>query len=383
MEHPEVSIVMPCLNEAETVGVCIRKAKKKLKDLDVKGEVIVADNGSNDGSAEFARQTGARVINVKEKGYGAAVKGGIREATGIYIIMGDADDSYNFSEIAPFINKLKEGNDLIMGNRLKGGIKKHAMPFLHRYIGNPVLSFIGRIFFKVPVSDFHCGMRAFTRDAFGKMELKSDGMEFASEMVVKAALKKLKIAEIPVTLYPDGRSKKPHLNTWRDGWRHLRFLLMYAPHWLFLFPGLFMIMGSVILLPLLLFHPLHLGNINLGVHTILYLAVFLQTGIQFLFFYIIVKSYAFYHNFLPLKKFETRIIEMFSLEKGLVVGVPVFLAGIILSVLNLLYWKQEDFGDLDPVLFMRQVIPAVTFLFTGIQIIVSSFIVGIIKHKNI
>ena len=232
-EKTELTILMPCLNEEETIGLCIRKALSFLEQHQIKGEVLIADNGSTDQSRDIARRLGARVVNVEEKGYGSALLGGIRAAKGQYIIMGDSDDSYDFLNLMPFVSKLREGYDLVMGNRFKGGIEKGAMPFLHRYLGNPVLTFIGRLFFRIGISDFHCGLRGFRRESILAIGLNTPGMEFASEMVVKSALSGLKIAEVPTTLSPDGRSRPPHLNTWRDGWRHLRFLLIYSPRWMF------------------------------------------------------------------------------------------------------------------------------------------------------
>src|SRR5271163_369194 len=233
----ELSIVMPCLNERETVGICVRKAMAALQDAGISGEVIVADNGSTDGSVELAQAEGARVVNIQEKGYGSALKGGILASRGEYVLMADSDDSYDFSHAPRFLERLRSGSDLVMGNRFLGGISDQAMPFLHRYLGNPVLSGIGRLFFGSPCGDFHCGMRGFRRDSFLRMDIRSTGMEFASEMVVKATLLRMKVSEVPTTLNPDGRNRPPHLRTWRDGWRHLRFLLMYSPRWLFLYPG--------------------------------------------------------------------------------------------------------------------------------------------------
>lgn len=239
MQTIELSIVMPCLNEEETLAVCIDKAKQFLLESKIVGEIIIADNGSTDNSLEIARQKNARIIHVEAKGYGNALKSGIAAALGKYVIMGDSDDSYDFYALAPFVEKLREGYDLVMGNRFKGGIMKGAMPFKNRYLGNPVLSFVGRLFFSIKIGDFHCGLRGFSKEAVQKMDLRTTGMEFASEMVVKASLHKMKITEVPTILHPDGRSRPPHLKPWRDGWRHLRFLLLYSPAWLFLYPGVF------------------------------------------------------------------------------------------------------------------------------------------------
>ena len=288
---PELSVVMPCLNEAETLAICIQKAQRFFKENGVEGEVVIADNGSDDGSQQIAVDNGARVIPVAEKGYGNALKGGIAAAEGTYVIMGDADDSYDFLNLTPYLEKLREGYDLVMGNRFKGGIKKGAMPFLHRYLGNPVLSFIGRLFFKSKIGDFHCGLRGFSKEAFYEMELKTSGMEFASEMIVKASLADMKIAEVPTVLSPDGRTRPPHLNTWRDGWRHLRFLLLYSPKWLFLIPSvLLMLFGAGVSLRLL-FGSIQIGATRFDVHTLLFSSALFLIGFQLLLFYGLTKIY--------------------------------------------------------------------------------------------
>src|SRR5882762_10355162 len=269
----ELSIVIPCLNEAETLATCIKKAQQSLREHNVEAEIIVADNGSTDGSQEIARALGASVVDISAKGYGNALMGGIATAHGKYIIMGDADDSYDFSALGPFIEQLRAGFDLVMGNRFIGGIKPGAMPPLHRYLGNPLLTFIGRLFFRSPIRDFHCGLRGFSKEAFLKLDLQTTGMEFASEMVVKATLQHLRLTEVATTLSPDGRSRPPHLRSWRDGWRHLRFLLLYSPRWLFLYPGLAALvvglLGTLWLLP----EARTVGGITLDVHTLLYAAL--------------------------------------------------------------------------------------------------------------
>jgi glycosyltransferase involved in cell wall biosynthesis len=270
----ELSVVMPCLNEAETLETCIRKAQRALEQQNLAGEVVVADNGSTDGSIAIAERLGARVVRVQARGYGNALMGGIAAASGKYVIMGDADDSYDFSHIPRFLDKLREGADLVMGNRFRGGIEKDAMPLLHQYFGNPLLTRIGRLFFHSPVGDFYCGIRGFRKDAYEKMGLRTTGMEFATEMVVKATLLNLRIAEVPTTLVPDGRTRRPHIRTWRDGWRTLRFFLLYSPRWLFLYPGaVLMFVGSVLglwLLPA----PRRIGEVTFDVHTLVYAAAF-------------------------------------------------------------------------------------------------------------
>ena len=299
---PELSVVMPCLNEAETLEICIRKAQGFFEKEGIHGEVVIADNGSTDGSQEIASKLNARVIAVKEKGYGNALKGGINAAHGDYVMMGDADDSYDFSNMMLYVDKLREGYDLVMGNRFKGGIKKGAMPFLHKYLGNPVLSFIGRLFFNIKIGDFHCGLRGFSKVAYEKMELRTTGMEFASEMVVKASLKKLKIAEVPTILSPDGRSRPPHLNTWSDGWRHLRFLLLYSPKWLFLIPGMLLFFLGLILSSALIVKPFTIGTVTFDVHTLLFTALGMLVGFQFIIFYGLTKVYTIENGLLPKSK---------------------------------------------------------------------------------
>src|ERR1700677_2527569 len=288
----ELSVVMPCLNERETVGVCVRKAIATLRETGIEGEVIVADNGSTDGSIEIARAEGARVVSIDEKGYGNALRGGILASRGEYVLMADSDDSYNFAHIPRFVEQLRAGSDLAMGNRFRGGIADQAMPFLHRYLGNPALTGIGKLFFGSPCGDFHCGMRGFRKHSFRRMDVRSTGMEFASEMVVKASLMRMKVSEVPTTLNPDGRNRPPHLRTWRDGWRHLRFLLMYSPRWLFLYPGILLILlglaGCVWLLP----GPEFFHGIEFDVHTLLYAFIFVLLGFQLVAFAVFTKIFA-------------------------------------------------------------------------------------------
>jgi glycosyltransferase involved in cell wall biosynthesis len=295
----ELSIVMPCLNEAETLEICIRKAQRSLEELGIEGEIIIADNGSTDGSQEIARMLGARVVQVESKGYGNAVMGGVNAAGGRYVIMGDADDSYDFANLGPFVEKLRQDNDLVMGNRFKGGIKAGAMPALHRYLGNPVLTAIGRLFFQSPCGDFHCGLRAFRVDSIKRLDLKTTGMEFASEMVVKATINKMRIAEVPTTLSPDGRSRPPHLRSWRDGWRHLRFLLLYSPRWLFLFPGAILMLTGLLVGAWLLPGPRAIGKITFDVHTLLYAALAVIIGFQAVSFAVCTKVFAISVGLMP------------------------------------------------------------------------------------
>ncbi len=378
----ELSVVMPCLNEAETLGVCISKAKRFLEDNTVKGEVIIADNGSTDGSLDIATQNHVKLINVKKKGYGNALRAGIEAANGKYIIMGDADDSYDFSKLMPILVELRNGNDLVMGNRFKGGIEKNAMPFLHKYLGNPVLSFLGKLFFKIKIGDFHCGLRGFSKNAYKTMNLKTTGMEFASEMVVKAKLNQLAITEVPIKLYKDGRSRKPHLKTWSDGWRHLRFLLLYAPNWLFFYPGLFMTFLGLIGSVLLVINPLNFGGVTLDIHTLLYAVTLLLVGIQFIIFYGLTKIYAVENELLPKSKRYNNVFDYINLEKGLILGALMILVGFYLSLEGIASWRTAGFGELNTRSTMRLIIPAITLLQLGVQAVLFSFFFSILGLKK-
>lgn len=373
---------MPCLNEAETVAICIKKAQNFLSLNDIKGEIIIADNGSTDGSQSISKSLGAKVINIQEIGYGNALKGGIENADAKYIIMADADNSYDFEDLMPFLLKLREGNDLVMGNRFKGEIKKGAMPFLHKYLGNPVLSFLGRIFFKIPIGDFHCGLRGFSKKAYYQMELKTSGMEFASEMIVKSKLNQLSITEVPIILYPDGRTRKPHLNTWSDGWRHLRFLLLYSPNWLFLIPGVFFIILGLIATILLLFKPINIKDIIFDIHTLMYTSCLLLVGVQFLIFYTLTKIFAIENGLLPKSKRYSKIFKYLNLEKGLILGILFLIIGFVLSFKGLNIWKATNYGALQPTNTFRFIIPAVFTILLGIQIILFSFFLSILGLKK-
>jgi len=378
----ELSILMPCLNEAETLEICIEKAQKSLRELDIAGEVIIADNGSTDGSQDIAARMGARVVPVAAKGYGSALMGGIIAARGVYIIMGDADDSYNFSNLGAFVNKLREGFDLVMGNRFQGGIKPGAMPPLHKYLGIPVLTWVGQLFFASPVGDFHCGLRGFRRDSILKLDLQTTGMEFASEMVVKASLYKLRIAEVPTVLSPDGRSRPPHLRTWRDGWRHLRFLLLYSPRWLFLYPGAALMIWGLIIVVWLLPDSRKVGSINFDVHTLLYGAIAIIIGFQAVTFAFFTKLFAISEKFLPEDPKLNKIFRYVTLETGLIVGVTLILIGIVGSFLSLTIWSETAFGSLDPSKTLRLVIPSLTCLTVGLQMVLSSFFLSVLGLKR-
>ncbi|HEX5884054.1 MAG TPA: glycosyltransferase family 2 protein [Pyrinomonadaceae bacterium] len=378
----ELSVLMPCLNEAETLATCIRKAQKAIDDLGVVGEVIIADNGSTDGSPEIAASLGARVIHVAEKGYGSALLGGIKAARGKYIIMGDADDSYDFTKLDPFLEKLRAGYDLVMGNRFKGGIAPQAMPPLHRYLGNPVLTGIGRLFFKSPCGDFHCGLRGFSKAAIQRLDLRTTGMEFASETVVKASLHGLRITEVPTTLSIDGRSRPPHLRSWRDGWRHLRFLLLYSPRWLFLYPGLFLMLLGALVSGWLLVGPRVVEGVTLDVHTLLYAAVAIIIGYQTVIFAIFTKVFAITEGLLPEDPRLTTLFRHIKLEIGIIAGSLLFVGGIALSVYALSFWSATSFGPLDPSRTLRLVIPAATLITLGLQTMLSSFFLSILGLKR-
>jgi glycosyltransferase involved in cell wall biosynthesis len=378
----ELSVVMPCLNEAETVEICIAKALKSFDDLGISGEVIIADNGSTDGSQRIAARAGARVVEVEDKGYGSALMGGIRAAKGKYIIMGDADDSYDFSNLGPFIEKLRSGYDLVMGNRFSGGIGEGAMPPLHRYVGNPVLTGIGRMFFSSPCGDFHCGLRGFSRAAVKTMDLRTTGMEFASEMVVKATLHNLRITEVPTRLSRDGRTRAPHLRSWRDGWRHLRFLLLYSPRWLFLYPGLFLMLAGTLASGWLLMGPRIIEGVVLDVHTLLYASIAIVIGFQTVVFAVFTKVFAISENLLPEDSRLTRLFKYITLETGLVVAGLLLFMGIGMSVYAFRIWSGRSFGSLNPSETLRTVVPAVTLICLGFQVLFSSFFLSVLGLKR-
>jgi glycosyltransferase involved in cell wall biosynthesis len=378
MNSPELTVLMPCLNEAETVATCVTKAIGWLERNGVAGEVVVADNGSTDGSQTLAAAAGARVIDVPVKGYGAALRAGIAAARGRFVIMGDADDSYDFTALDPFVAELRDGADLVIGNRFRGGIETGAMPFLHRYLGNPVLSFVGRLFFRVPVTDFHCGLRGFRRDRILDLDLRSTGMEFASEMVVRAGLNDFDIREVPTVLRPDGRSRRPHLRTWSDGWRHLRFLLLYSPRWLFLVPGLVMLAVGLVVTAALVVGPAELGGVTLDLSALVYAAALTVIGTQAITFALFTKIYAVSKGFLPPDDRLDRLGARFRLERGLFLGFLVFVAGMIAAVLSFWRWREQGWGDLDPGEQLRIVVPASLGLILGSWAVFASFFLSIL-----
>jgi glycosyltransferase involved in cell wall biosynthesis len=373
---------MPCLNEAETLASCIRKAQGALGAAHVAGEIIVADNGSTDGSIEIAERLGARVVRVTAKGYGNALMGGIAAASGTFIIMGDADDSYDFGEIPLFLAKLRAGADLVMGNRFRGGIKPGAMPVLHQYFGNPILSGLGRLFFGSSLGDFHCGLRGFSKAAYARLDLQAAGMEFASEMIVKATLLKLRVVEVPTTLSPDGRTRPPHLRPWRDGWRHLRFLLLYSPRWLFLYPGLaLMILGGVLDLWLLP-GPKRVGGIVFDVHTMVYASAFVLLGFQAVAFAVFTKIFAIAGGLFPPDPTLERLFRYVTLEVGLAVGASLMVGGLATSVYAVSFWGARHFGALDYSHTMRIVIPGTLLLILGVQTVFTSFFLSVLGMRR-
>jgi Glycosyl transferase family 2 len=378
----EVSVVMPCLNEARTVGKCIDKALGSLARLGVRGEVVVADNGSTDGSPEIARSHGARVVQVDQKGYGSALIGGIGAAFGRYIIMGDADDSYDFSRLDPFIERLRAGDDLVMGNRFKGGIRPGAMPWLHRYVGNPVLTGILNLFFKTPIGDAHCGLRGFRKDAYARWGLATTGMEFASEMVIKATLQKQKITEVPTTLDPDGRDRPPHLRSFRDGWRHLRFMLLMCPRWLFLIPAAFLLSGGVMLMAWLTAGPQQIGGVVFDIHSLLLGCLCLVLGYQTLWMWASARQYALALGITSTSKDLLFLVKHLSLERGLVLGALIFLAGLILNGFLCLWWWDKQLGPLEIQVTMRYALWGSTLMIFGMQTIFGSFFLCMLKMQK-
>jgi glycosyltransferase involved in cell wall biosynthesis len=372
-----VTIVMPCLNEAETLAICVRKALDAIREANCPGEVIVADNGSNDGSQQIAVEEGACVVHVPTRGYGAALLAGITAARGQYVLMADADDSYNFSDLPRFLAALEAGADLAIGDRFYN-IEPGAMPVLHRYLGNPVLSLMGRVLFGIPVRDFHCGIRAFRRSSILSLDLRTTGMEFASEMVVRAALAQLNIQEVPTSLRPDGRSRPPHLRTWRDGWRHLRFLLIYSPRWLFFYPGLLASMIGLGLSSWLLPGPRSVGGIHLDVDTLVYALGLLLIGIHSMAFAVCGKIYAMSTGLLPSDAKFQRSFKYFNLERGLIVGALLLAVGFGTAFLSVSLWFKASLGSLNPSQMLRITLPSVMAIILGFEIAMMSFFLSLL-----
>ena len=377
-DTPEVSVVMPCLNEEKSMSGCIEQILRTFEEHDIRGEVIVADNGSTDQSSKIARGLGARVVLVKERGYGSALMGGIGAARGKDVIMGDADGSYDFTQIPIFLEKLRSGYEVVVGNRFSGGIEPGAMPPLHRYFGNPVLTGIGRLFFKTPVHDFHCGLRGFTRAAYERMGMRTTGMEFASEMVVKASLFNLRTCEVPTTLSRDRRPGKPHLRSWHDGWRHLRFLLLFSPRWLFLYPGLALLLVGLASALWLLPSPRKVGHVSLDIHTLLYAVAAILTGFQAVIFAVFTKIFGITEGLLPEDPRLSRAFRIFNLEKGLLSGAALLIAGIGIACYSLLIWNRTGFGPMNPAVLVRLVAAAMVTIILGVQTIFSSFFLSIL-----
>jgi hypothetical protein len=378
-ETIELSIVMPCLNEAETLAICIRKARSFLNESGIRGEIVVADNGSTDGSDKISDAEGARTVPVKTRGYGAALLGGIAAARGRYVIMGDADDSYDFSNLAAFLEKLRAGADLVMGNRFRGGIEPGAMPFLHRTLGNPMLSLLGRLFFRVDVGDFHCGLRGFNRQRMLALDLHTTGMEFASEMIVRSALAGYTITEVPTTLRPDGRSRPPHLRTWRDGWRHLRFLLMYSPRWLFFYPGLALVCCGLVGTALLLPGPFQIGLVAIDIHTFIVACMAILLGMQSIVFAFIARRFGMRTGFIPSATRFAPMLEALTMERLLIAGLAFVLLGVAGVIWCTAIWVSTGFGPLEYAALLRVLMLSLTAIAAGIQLGFAGFLAGIME----
>lgn len=377
----ELTILMPCLNEAETLEACIIKAKSFIERSGIDAEILISDNGSTDGSQALAQGLGARVIDAPERGYGAALIAGIKEAEGRFVIMGDSDDSYDFSKLELFVQKLRAGDDLVMGNRMTGGIEKNAMPPLHRYLGNPVLSAIGRILYRTPVGDFHCGLRGFNREAILRLRLNSNGMDFASEMVIKASLFGLKISEVPTTLSPDGRSRPPHLRSWRDGWLHLKLLLTLAPSWLFLYPGLAIAGLGAVGFTRLLFGPLNISGVSFDAASLIFFSAMVVLGGQMLWFYLLAKLFAVRTNVLPSTPGFERVRRYVSVDNSCRIGALFLLISALAFFVVFAYWARQSFGDLNPSTVVRGATLSVTLAAVGVQFITSGFLWGMLEQK--
>ena len=375
----ELTVVMPCLNEALTLAGCIDEATEAMRAAGIAGEVVIADNGSTDGSQAIATSAGARVVPVAEKGYGHALRGGIAAARGRFIVMGDADGSYDFSHLPRFVAELRAGNDLVMGNRFRGGVQPGAMPWKNRYLGNPALSFIGRLFFPTNIGDFHCGLRGFSAAAYQRMNLRTTGMEFASELVIKSVVLGLRVTEVPTVLRPDGRNRPPHLRPWRDGWRHLRFMLLFSPRWLFLYPGLLLIAGGLIATFALLPGPVAIGRIHFDVHTLLFATLAVLIGFQAVTFAALSKFFAIRVGLRPPEEKFDRWIRQTTLESGLTSGALLFVTGLLLWGSAVWVWGEHGFGPLQPAQTLRWVIPGALCLTLGCQLVLTSFFLGVLR----
>jgi glycosyltransferase involved in cell wall biosynthesis len=380
---PELSVVMPCLNEARTLGTCVRKALDSFERLGIDGEVVVADNGSTDGSQAIAEGLGARVVPVQQRGYGAALTGGIAAARGRWVIMGDADDSYDFSALEPFVERLREGYDFVAGNRFKGGIQPGAMPWLHKWLGNPVLSFVSRRLYGTPCGDINCGLRAFDREKIVALDIRSPGMEFAIEMIVKATMAGYRVTEVPTTLSPDAEGREPHLNTWRDGWRSIRLLLLYSPKWLFLYPGVFFLVVGIVGMAWLLPGNRTVGGVGFDVSTLLYFALAVVVGMQAVYFFLTARWFGITEGLLPDDPRIRGLMEhRGTLEIGLVVGLLLVAAGVGLSFYAIATWNEADFGPVDYQQILRIVIPGATLIACGVQTALSALFLSVLGLRR-
>jgi glycosyltransferase involved in cell wall biosynthesis len=380
---PELTVVMPCLNEARTIGICIRKAQASFERLGIAGEVVVADNGSTDGSQEIAEELGARVVPVARRGYGSALTGGIAAACGRWVIMGDADDSYDFADLEPFVRRLREGYDVVAGNRFKGGIHAGAMPWLHRKLGNPVLSFVGRRLYGTACGDIYCGLRGFDREKVAALDVQSSGMEFAIEMIVKATMAGLRVTEVPTTLSPDAEGREPHLNTWRDGWRSIRLLLLYSPKWLFLYPGLFFLLVGLAGMAWLLPGNRPIGGVGFDVSTLLYFSLAVVVGLQAVYFFVTARWFGITEGLLPDDPRIRRLLERRgALEVGLIAGVSLVASGLGLSFYALATWNEAGFGRLNYPNTLRIVIPGATLIACGMQTALSALFLSVLRLRR-
>jgi glycosyl transferase family 2 len=381
--EPELSVVIPCLNEAQTIGICIRKAMDSFERIGIAGEVVVADNGSTDGSQQIAEELGARVIPIEQRGYGAALTGGIAAARGRWVIMGDADDSYDFSKLEPFVERLREGYDLVAGNRFKGGIHPDAMPWLHKWLGNPALSFISRRLYRTAIGDIYCGLRGFDRNKITALDIRSTGMEFAIEMIVKATMQGLRVTEVPTTLSPDAEGRQPHLNTWRDGWKSMRLLLLYSPKWLFLYPGLFLLTIGILGMAWLIPGNRSVGGVGFDVSTLLYFSLAVTVGLQAVYFFLTARWFGITEGLLPEDHLIRRIVERpRRLEWALLIGLMLVAAGLGLSFYAVAKWNEAGFGPLNYPDTLRIVIPGATLIACGIQTAISALFLGVLGLRR-
>lgn len=378
----ELSIVIPCLNEARSIGACVREARESIERLGIDGEVVVADNGSTDSSVQIAESEGARVVHVTEPGYGSALAGGIAGARGRWVVMGDGDGSYDFAHLEPFVERLRSGYDLVNGNRFKGGIRPGAMPGLHRWLGNPVLSFVGRFIYGTPCGDIYCGLRGFDRSKVIGLDIRSSGMEYAIEMLVKATMRGLRVTEVPTTLSPDAEGREPHLRTWRDGWRSIQLLLLYSPRWLFLYPGLLLLLVGVVGMVWLIPGQRTVGSVTFDVSTLLYFALAVVVGLESVYFFVLARWYGMLEGLLPDDPRIRRLMGRAVPEIGLAVGCLLVAVGLGLSIYALVTWNESGFGRLDYPHTLRIVVPGATLITCGMQTALASLFVGVLGLRH-